>query len=117
MLAAGQAQALEVRVAPADFLVLNPTSPNRGYGDLILHALAVRASQTCRLTAVKVEVLANGLPRLTEDLPPDSLLADTHELAGQPVAEAIGAQLLNAGGPPGLFNAPTVLAASAGLAG
>jgi Peptidase family M23 len=115
LLAAGQAQPLEVRAAPADFLVLNPTSPNRGYSDLILHALAVRASERCLLTAVKVELLMKGAPRLTEDLPVESLLADTRDLAGQPVAEAIGAQLLDAGGPSGLFKAPTALAASAEL--
>jgi hypothetical protein len=113
--AAGQAQALEVRAAPADVLILNPTSPNRGYSDLILHALAVRASQACRLSSVKVELLARGRVRLTEDLPMDSVLADSRELAGQPVPETIGAQLLNAGGVTGLFGAPTRLAASADM--
>jgi hypothetical protein len=115
LLLAGQARALEVRIAPADFLVLNPTNPNRGYSDLIVHALGVRATESCKLTSVKVELLANGQARLTEDLPVESLVADTRELAGQPVAEAIGAQLLNARGATGMFDAPTTLAATADL--
>ena len=114
-LLAGPARALEVKIAPADFLALNPVNPNRGYSDLIVHALGVRASEACRLTSVKVELLVGGHARLTEDLPIESLVADTRELAGQPVAEAIGAQLLNARGPAGTFGAPTVLAASPGL--
>jgi hypothetical protein len=119
LLLAGQAQArreaLEVRIAPADFLVLNAVNPNRGYSDLIVHALGVRAAQACKLTSVKVELLAAGRPRLSEDLPIASLVADTRELAGQPVPEAIGAQLLTAKGPAGMFGAPTALAASAEL--
>ena len=119
LLLAGQAQAratsLEVRIAPADFLALNPTNPNRGYSDLIVHALGVRATEACKLTRVKVELLVKGRVRLSEDLPVEALVADTHELAGQPVPEAIGAQLLDARGAAGMFAAPTTLAATPDL--
>jgi peptidase M23-like protein len=112
---ASQAHALEVQIAPGDFLVLNPTNPNRGYSDVILHALGVRAGETCQLRSVKIEVMAKGQARLTEDLPLESLLADTHELATQPVPAAIGAQLLDAHGADGMFKAPTTFAATGAL--
>ncbi len=119
LLLAGQAHAriaaLEMRIAPADFLALNPTNPNRGYSDLIVHALGVRASAACKLTSVKVELLAGGRARLTEDLPIESLVADTRDLAGQPMPDAIGAQLLNATGAAGMFGAPTALATTPDL--
>jgi hypothetical protein len=112
---ASQAQALEVRLAPADVLTLNSTNPNRGYSDLILHAAGVRADKACRLTGLKVELIAHGDVRLTEALPVESVVADTRELAGQPVPAAIGAQLLNARGLDGFFAAPTAFATSADL--
>ncbi len=110
-----QAQALEVRIAPRDFLVLNPTNPSRGYSDLIVHAIGVRSSEQCHLSSLKIEVMAKGRARLTEDLPLESVLADTGVLATQPVPAAVGAQLLNVGGADGFFGAPTVLASALNL--
>ena len=59
--------------------------------------------------------MAKGRVRLTEDLPLENVLADTRELATQPVTAAIGAQLLNAGGQDGVFGAPTAFATSPDL--
>lgn len=115
-LAASPAAALDVRIAPGDVLVLNPTNPGRGYGDVVLHAAGVRTAERCRLTALRVELLAAGRVRLTEDLPVETVLADTRDLAAQPVPAQANAQLLDAHGPAGLFGAPTAYATSADLA-
>ena len=114
---AGPKRTLEVRLAPGDFLVLNPTNPGRGYADLVLHAAAVRAGggERCRLEKLRVELSARGVVRLTEDLPIEQVAADTRALAQAPVFDMVAGQVLNAGGLPGLFGAPTVLAKSPDL--
>lgn len=114
-LAASPAAALEVRIAPGDVLTLNPTNPGRGYSDVVLHAAGVRAAERCRLTALRIELLTAGRARLTEDVPVEAVLADTRDLAGQPIPAQADAQLLNANGPTGLFAAPTTYATGADL--
>src|SRR5689334_1495339 len=87
LLAAAPAGAVQVKIAPADFLALNPTNPGRGYSDLVLHAVGVRAAagERCRLTGLRVELIVAGRARLTEDVPVESVLADSRALAADPV--------------------------------
>ncbi len=116
---AGLANAAEVRIAPADFIVLNPTNPNAGYADLIVHAAGVRAGAGERLKVERltIELLSQGRVMEQEDEPVETLVADTQRLAGAPVREFMTGQLLDPKGPDGVFGAPTTFAHSAEIAG
>ena len=112
---AGLANAAEVRIAPADFIVLNPTNPNAGYADLIVHAAGVRAGAGERLKVERltIELLSQGRVMEQEDEPVETLVADTQRLAGAPVREFMTGQLLDPKGPDGVFGAPTTFARGA----
>lgn len=117
LLAAGAAHAADVRIAPADFIVLNPTNPGAGYYDLIVHAAGIRAGpgERFRLEGFRIEILAKGAVRLTENVPADRAVADTSRLAHAPVNGFMTGQLLDPAGLAGLFGAPSVFAAGADL--
>ena len=108
----GLAGAAEVRIAPGDFIVLNPTNPNAGYADLIIHAAGVRAGPGERLKVERmtIELLKQGRVVETEDEPVEALVADTVRLAHAPVREFMTGQLLDPKGPDGVFGAPTAFA-------
>jgi hypothetical protein len=118
MISAAGAQAAEVRIVPADFIVLNPTNPGAGYFDLIVHAAGVRAGtgESFRLESLRIEILANGVVRLTEDVPVARAVADTSRLAQAPVRGFMTGQLLDSAGLAGVFGAPTDFATGADLA-
>jgi hypothetical protein len=114
---AGTAHAAQVRLAPADFVVLNPTNPGAGYFDLIIHAAGIRAGvgESFHVESLRIEILAKGAVRLTEDVPVDRVLADTERLAHAPVRGFMTGQLLDPAGADGVFSAPTVFASRADL--
>jgi hypothetical protein len=117
MISAGAAHPAQVRIAPADFIVLNPTNPGAGYFDLIVHAAGVRAGagERFRLEGLRIEILAKGAVRLTEEVPVERALADTGRLAHAPVRGFMTGQLLDPAGLTGVFGAPTTFADSADL--
>lgn len=112
---ASLAEAAEVRIAPADFIVLNPTNPNAGYADLIVHAAGVRAGPGERLKVERltIELLRQGRVVETEGEPVEALVADTTRLARAPVREFMTGQLLDPNGPGGVFGAATTFATGA----
>lgn len=98
------AGAVELRITPAEAIVLNPAN-GRGYNDLVVHSVAIAAEpdETLTVVSMRVELLEAGAVVETRHLSPAALTASTQRLASAPFPEAIGAQLLNREGLTGLF--------------
>ena len=112
------AGAADIRIVPADFVVLNPTNPDKGYCDLLVHTIAIAtgANETAMLTSLRVEVLSKGERVLTREVSSEELKETTQFLAGAPIREFVTGQLLNANGLDGVFGRPVAFANSAMLA-
>ena len=116
MLAAGApAAAAQVVVSPEPIYV-NPVS-YRGYSDLVLHNLGVRAAPGERLVldSVTIDLIAAGETIETRRLSGQQMAEETGGLLDAPVASFIDAQLLTTDGLTGFFKAKTTAARSAQL--
>jgi Peptidase family M23 len=118
LLAPSCAAAADIRIVPADFIVLNPTNPDKGYSDLLVHTIAIAtgANENATLDTLRVEVLSKGRRVLTREVSPEEMQQDTQFLAGAPLKEFVAGQLLNARGLDGLFGRQIAFAPSAAMA-
>lgn len=116
-LAMPAAHAAEVRIAPGDFIVLNPTNPGKGYSDIIVHAVGVAttAGEHLTLDSVRIDVMAGGQAVLTRTIAPSEMLDTTRFLASAPLPQFVSGQLLDARGLAGWFGPETRFARSATL--
>ena len=112
------AGAVDIRIVPGDFIVLNATNPDKGYSDLLVDSVAVATgvNETETLTSLRVEVLSKGRRVLTRDVSPEEMVHATQILAGAPIKEFVSGQLLNARGLNGLFGRPVAFANSSTMA-
>jgi hypothetical protein len=110
--------AADIRIVPADFVVLNPTNPDKGYSDLLVHTIAIAtgANESVTLMSLRVEVLASGRRVLTHEISPEAMLHATQFLADAPIKEFVTGQLLNERGLEGLFGRPVTFANSSTMA-
>ncbi len=108
------AETADIRIVPADFIVLNPTNPDKGYSDLLVHTIAIAtgANEAATLTSLQVQVLSKGHRVLTRDVSPEEMTGGTQFLAGAPIKEFVTGQLLNERGLDGLFGRPVAFANS-----
>lgn len=106
--------AADIRIVPADFIVLNPTNRDRHYGDLMVHAIAVATSekQSAALTSMRIEIMSGDQVVLTRLVSAEELLGGTQYLAGAPFPEFVEGQVLNDKGLEGLFGHRVTFAAS-----
>jgi hypothetical protein len=97
--------AAEIRVIPADYVVLNPTNVDKGFADLVVHTICVATGEdeTLTLRGLDVEVLSKGHVVLKRSLQPAELVGATSNLAHAPFVEYVTGQLLNQDGLNGLF--------------
>jgi hypothetical protein len=109
------AVATELKIVPADFIVLNSTNPDKHYSDLVVHTIAIATEdkENATLNSLRVEVLSNGQVLLTRKVPIDDLVGGTQFLAHAPLPEFVDGQVLNAQGIDGLFGRHMSFAASA----
>jgi hypothetical protein len=112
------AGAVDVRIVPGDFIVLNPTTPDKGYSDLLVDSVAIATSinETVSLTSLRVEVLEKGHRMLTRDISPEEMVLATQVLSRAPIEEFVTGQLLNPRGLEGLFGRPVACASSRTMA-
>lgn len=117
LLAATVSDAAEVKIVPADFIVLNPTNPDKGYSDLMVHAIIVAtgARETATLKDLRVDVLAGGRAVLSREFMPDELLGGTQFLASAPFPEFVEGQVLNSKGLSGVLGRDVSFASSAAM--
>jgi murein DD-endopeptidase MepM/ murein hydrolase activator NlpD len=104
-LSAIDAGAAEIRIVPADFIVLNPTNPDKNYSDLLVHTIAVATGdkQSATLTSLRVEILSGDQVVLTRLVSIDEMVGGTKYLARAPFAGFINGQVLNDRGIEGLL--------------
>ncbi len=114
LLTVAPARAAEIRIVPADSIILNPTNPDRGYSDLVVHSVIVATGPEERLAldGVRLDILAQGKIRLSQVIAPDQMVSQARRMAGVPFAEFVSGQLLNAGGLAGVFERPLRFASS-----
>ena len=107
--------AAQVAVSPG-VVYLNPAS--RGYSDLVVHNIGVRAGSGERWTlkAVRIELLVAGEPVETRSVAARQMVDETADLLAAPVPAFVEGQLLSPGGLSEFFNAETRPSQSAGLA-
>src|SRR5579872_1138942 len=110
----GTAGSADIRVVPSDFIVLNPTNPDKNYRDILVHTIAVAtgAKQSATLTSLRVEVLSGDQVKLTQLVTSDDMVGGTQYLARAPLPGFIDGQVLNDRGIEGLFGRPVKFAAS-----
>jgi murein DD-endopeptidase MepM/ murein hydrolase activator NlpD len=113
--AAAAAPAAQVAVSPA-VVYLNPAG--RGYSDLVVHNIGVRAGTGAPwiLETVRIELLVGGEPAETRTLSARQMVADTADLLGAPVPAFVEGQLLSPDGLSGLFKAKTIASRTTTLA-
>ena len=118
LLGVASTHAAEVKVVPADFIVLNPTNPDKGYSDLMVHAVIVAtgARETRTLSGLRVDILSSGHVLLSRELVPDEMVEGTRYLASAPFPEFVEGQVLNGKGLNGVFGRDVGFASSAALA-
>jgi hypothetical protein len=99
------AGAAEIRVVPSDFIVLNPTNPDKHYSDLLVHTIAIATgdTETATLKALRIEIMSKGRILLTRQVPIDEIVRGTQYLAGAPIPEFVDGQMLSDNGIEGLF--------------
>jgi murein DD-endopeptidase MepM/ murein hydrolase activator NlpD len=112
------AAAADLKVVPADYIVLNPTNRDKHYSDLVVHTIAIATGvgESATLASLRVDVLAKGQVLLTREVPIDELVGGTQYLAHAPLAEFVAGQVLNADGIDGLFGRHISFADSAHMA-
>jgi Peptidase family M23 len=112
--AAANAEAADIRIVPADFIILNPTNTDKQYSDLVIHTIAIAtgAKQSGALTSMRVEILSGDQVALTRLISIDEMVGGTQYLAHAPLPGFINGQVLNAKGVEGLFGRAVVFAAS-----
>jgi hypothetical protein len=110
--------AVDVRIVPGNFIVLNPTNPDKGYSDLLvdLVAIATGVNETDTVTSLRVEVLAKGHRVLTREVSREEMMHATQFLSRAPIKEFVTGQLLNPRGLDGLFGRPVAFASSPTMA-
>ena len=111
--ASAPAQAAELAVAPADSLVTVPAR-NRGYYDLIVPTVLVRADAGEMLQQVRftIELSRKGQVVQTRFVSTEDVAGETAGLAEAGIAAFVNAQTLSTSGLAGLFGKPTALATS-----
>jgi murein DD-endopeptidase MepM/ murein hydrolase activator NlpD len=104
--------AADIRLVPDDMIIAQPANPNRGYMDLVVHAIAVRADagETLDVDYLTVELMNAGQSLLTETVSGAQIVRRTGQLMEAPVPMMIAGQLLDRGGLGGLFGRPTLAA-------
>jgi hypothetical protein len=109
------ATAADLRIVPADFIVLNSTNRDKHYSDLVVHTIAIATGdrENATLNSLRVEVLSNDQVLLTREVPIEDLVGGTQFLAHAPLPEFVAGQVLNAQGIDGLFGRHIGFAASA----
>jgi hypothetical protein len=109
------AAAADLKIVPADFIVLNSTNPDKHYSDLVVHTIAIATGdkESATLNSLRIEVLSNGQVLLTREVPIDDLIGGTQYLAHAPLPEFVAGQVLNPQGIDGLFGRHISFAASA----
>lgn len=109
------AAAADLKIVPADFIVLNSTNGDKHYSDLVVHTIAIATGvkESATLSSLRIEVLSNGRVLLTREVPIDDLVGGTQFLAQAPLPEFVAGQVLNAQGMDGLFGRHISFAASA----
>ena len=109
------AAAADLKIVPADFIILNSTNPDKHYSDLVVHTIAIATGdkENATLNSLRVEVLSNGQVLLTREVPIDDLIGGTQFLTHAPLPEFVAGQVLNAQGIDGLFGRHISFAASA----
>lgn len=114
--AAPAASAAEIRIVPGDAVVVNSAN-GRGFSDLILHAIAIRAAEDEALTIdrIRIDLMEKGEVVMSEYVTAGQITKDTGELAGAPVSGFISGQLLSPSGLEGVFSAPTTISRSLSL--
>lgn len=110
--AAAPAPAAQVAISP-QIVIVNP-SLHRGYTDLVVHNVGIRADagERFRLGSVRIELVADGKAVETRTIPAGQMVGETGGLLEAPVPQFVDAQLLGAGGLGGLFKAATTAARS-----
>lgn len=111
---AAQAAAAEIRIVPADFIVLNPTNPDKNYSDLLVHTIAVATGdkQSATLTSLRVEILSADQVVLSRLVSIEEMVGGTQYLARAPLPGFINGQVLSDKGVEGLFGRPVGFAMS-----
>jgi peptidase M23-like protein len=110
-------RAAEIQIAPADYVILNPTNVDKGFSDFVVHTICIASGQneTLTLQGVKVEVLSRGQVVLMRSMQPVELVEATTNLAHAPFVEYVSGQLLDQSGLKGLFGRQVAFADSAVL--
>ena len=108
----------ELALAPADSLVAAPAR-NRGYYDLIVPTIMLRAGAGEQLSdvVVTIDLLRAGQRLLTKQVSGTDMAMDTGALAETGVEGFVNGQVLSASGLAGLFGKPTTFAKSATIDG
>jgi len=104
----------ELALAPSDSLVA-AAARNRGYYDLIVPTIMVRAGTGEQLSdvVVTIDLLRAGQSLLTKHVTSADMAMDTGGLAETGVAGFVNGQVLSTSGLAGLFGKPTTFAKSA----
>jgi Peptidase family M23 len=112
------AAAADLKIVPADFIVLNTTNRDKHYSDLVVHTIAIATGvkESATLRSLRVEVLSNGQVLLTREIPIDDLVADTQYLARAPLPEFVAGQVLDSQGIDHFFGRHISFSASAQMA-
>ncbi len=118
LLSPGEVLAAEIKVVPGDYIVLNPVNPDKGYWDLLIHAIVVgtAANESALLERATVSAMSNGQAVLVRNLAPDELVQTSLFFASGPLPEFLQGQILDPRGLAGLYGHPMSLARSPLLA-
>jgi hypothetical protein len=112
------ATAADVRVAPSDYIVLNPVNPDKGWSDILIHTIGIATgpNETLTLDGMTVEVMSQGRAVLTRAVTPDEMISTSKDMASAPIPEFVEGQVLSADGVNGFFGRQVSFATSATLA-
>ncbi len=107
--------AADVRVAPGDYIVLNPVNPDKGWSDILIHTIGIATApnETLTLDGMTVEVMSQGRAVLTRAVMPDEMISTSKDMASAPIPEFVEGQVLSADGLNGFFGRHVGFAASA----
>ncbi len=116
IMASSGATASEIKVAPAT-LTLNPTYPQHGYNDLLVHTIAIRTGpgERSNVDTVRLDLLAKGKVVASRIFSGADAVASTDGFRQLPVDGLRNAQVLDPKGLAGWFGSKVELARSANL--
>jgi len=109
-----QAFALELRVAPAEGIVLNRAN-GRGYSDLVVHAVSITtgADERATIHSLRIDIMRGDAVMETRIISAEQIVATSRGLADAGFTEAVDAQVLSAGGLDALTGRDVTLAGAA----